>query len=92
MAKDEVRVRSPSAEVDKADVVIRAKTDGHASGALKISQDRVEWMPSGKKKRAYEIGWGRFGDFFPKYGTPVKRGPREDEVELPQAARNKVAT
>ena len=72
MARHEVRVKSPSAEVVKADVVFRVKTDGHAFGRLKISQCRVEWMPSGKKKRAYEMGWGKFGSFFRKYGAPVK--------------------
>lgn len=76
MARHEVRVKAPSAEVGKADVVFRVNKNGHAFGRLKVSQGRVEWMPSGKKKRAYEMSWDKLSEFFPGHGSPVKTRSR----------------
>lgn len=76
MARHLVRFKAPSAEVGKADVVFRVKSDGRALGRLKVSQGRVEWMPSARKKNAYEMTWDDVDKFFPKYGNPVKTRSR----------------
>lgn len=72
MAEHCVRVKAPTLDLGKVDMVFQMKRGGLAHGKLKVSKGGVEWMQRGHRETAFELSWGRVDEIFRAHGREVK--------------------
>ena len=66
MAKHNVYLNLPWAELGKADTIITIDEDGKRLGTITISKGAFEWYPS-NANQPYKLGWKTFDRMIKKH-------------------------
>jgi hypothetical protein len=62
MARHEIRMHLPSAEIVNRDVTFIIKRNSRKLGELKVSRGTLDWKPS-NKRRGRKIRWEEFATY-----------------------------